>query len=130
MIKFKKTLFFITFFYFGNIFSNDLLEIRSGYNNNLYRIVFELKDEIKYKKEIKSKSLKLFFNNSDRIKNLSEFRKIHNVSDVAFDQAGKSITLFFSKKINAKNFFSIKKGKQNQNFRIVFDYTIEKLKKK
>ena len=130
MIKFKKTLFFIIFFYCENIFSNDLLEIRSGHDNSQYRIVFELKDEIKYKKEIKSKSLKLFFNTSDRIKNLSEFKKIHNVSDVVFDQAEKSITLFFSKKINAKNFFSIKKGKQNQNFRIVFDYTIEKLKKK
>ena len=76
-----------------------MIEIRSGHNNNKYRIVFEFKDEIKYKKEIKSKTLKLFFNTSDRIKNLSEFRKIHNVSDVAFDQAGKSISLFFSKKI-------------------------------
>ena len=130
MIKFKKTLFFIIFFYCGNIFSNDLIEIRSGHNNNKYRIVFEFKDEIKYKKEIKSKTLKLFFNTSDRIKNLSEFKKIQNVSDVVFDQAEKSITLFFSKKINAKNFFIIKKDKQNKNFRIVFDYNIEKLKKK
>ena len=84
-----------------------MLEIRSGHNNNQYRIVFELKDEIKYKKEIKSKSLKLFFNTSDRIKNLSEFKKIHNVSDVVFDEAGKSITLFFSKKINVKKIFLV-----------------------
>ena len=81
MNNFKKTLFFIIFFYCGNIFSNDLIEIRSGHNNNKYRIVFEFKDEIKYKKEIKSKTLKLFFNTSDRIKNLSEFKKIQNVSD-------------------------------------------------
>ena len=107
-----------------------MLEVRSGHNNKQYRIVFEFKDEIKYNKEIKSKSLKLLFNTSDKIKNLSEFKKIHNVSDVNFDQEEKSITLIFSKRINAKNVFSIKKNKQNKNFRIVFDYTIEKFKKK
>ena len=104
MIKFKKTLFFIIFFYCGNIFSNDLLEIRSGHNNNQYRIVFELKDEIKYKKEIKSKSLKLFFNTSDRIKNLSEFKKIHNVSDVIFDKAENRLHYFLVRKLMSKIF--------------------------
>lgn len=130
MIKFKKTLFFIILFYYENIFSNDLLEVRSGHNNNEYRIVFELKDEIKYWKEIKSKSLKFRFDTSDSIKNLSEFKKIHNVSDIKFDKAENSITLLFNKKINPKNLFSIKKNKQNNNFRIVFDYTLEKFKKK
>ena len=107
-----------------------MLEVRSGHNNNRYRIVFELKDEIKYWKEIKSKSLKLRFDTSDSIKNLSEFKKIHNVSDIKFDKAENSITLLFNKKINPKNLFSIKKNKQNNNFRIVFDYTLEKFKKK
>jgi len=130
LIKFKKTLFFIILFYYENIFSNDLLEVRSGHNNNEYRIVFELKDEIKYWKEIKSKSLKFRFDTSDSIKNLSEFKKIHNVSDIKFDKAENSITLLFNKKINPKNLFSIKKSKQNNNFRIVFDYTLEKFKKK
>ncbi len=130
MIKFKKTLFFIIFFYCENIFSNDLLEIRSGHNNSEYRIVFELKDEIKYRKEIKLKSLKLLFDSSDIIENLSKFKKIHNVSDINFDKAENSITLLFNKKINSKNLFSIKKNKQNKNFRIVFDYTVEKFKKK
>ena len=130
MIKFKKTLFFIIFFYFENVFSNDLLEVRSGYNNNQYRIVFEFKDEITYEEDIQSKSLKLFFNTSDKVKNLIDFKTIHNVDDMNFDRAENSITLTFNKKIFAVNLFSIKKNKQNKNFRIVFDYTIKELKKK
>ena len=107
-----------------------MLEVRSGYNNNQYRIVFEFKDEITYEEDIQSKSLKLFFNTSDKVKNLIDFKTIHNVDDMNFDRAENSITLTFNKKIFAVNLFSIKKNKQNKNFRIVFDYTIKELKKK
>ena len=130
MNNFKKTLFFILFVYCKNLFASDLLEIRSGFNNYQYRVVLEFSDEIIYKSEISNNNIELYFSSQISKTNLTKLKDIPNLKNLIFDNENNLIKFEFDRRIKIEQLFNIEKNKQNNNFRIVLDYTLDKSIKK
>ena len=107
MNNFKKTLFFILFVYCKNLFASDLLEIRSGFNNNQYRLVLEFSGEINYKSEISNNNIEFYFFSQISKTNLIKLKDIPYLENLIFDN--NLIKFEFDRGIKTEQLFNIKK---------------------
>ena len=126
MINFIK---FILLFliYFNQSFSNELVNLRYGSNEEKKRIVLDLRNDVIFDTRTFPNKIEITF--KTKIKFTDNFKKKNNLNELLFNQSNNTLTLSFDRLIFKPNIYLLQK-KKNKFARIVIDYSLEKIKKK
>ena len=126
MINFIK---FILLFliYFNQSFSNELVNLRYGSNEEKKRIVLDLRNDVIFDTRTFPNKIEITF--KTKIKFKDNFKKNNNLKELLFNQSNITLTLIFDRPIFKPNIYLLQK-KKNKYARIVIDYSLQKIKKK
>ena len=129
MIVFKKLFFFTAFlFYTIESVATELVDVRSGKNENFDRIVLDFKDEVYFSYEINNYNILIIFDKKVSLNKSFNLNK-NIVKSFYIDEYGKRLSIKIKENLIVKKLFKIDKVKNNF-FRIVIDFYPKPLKKK
>ena len=126
MINFLKFI-LLFFIYINQSFSNELVNLRYGSNEEKKRIVLDIKDDVIFDSRFFSKKIEITFKSNLKVNN--KLKKNNNLKEIFYDQSSKTLVLEFDRLIFKPNIYLLKK-KNNPFARIVIDYSLQKIKKK
>lgn len=126
MINFIKFI-LLFFIYFNQSFSDELVNLRYGANDDKKRIVLDLKRDLIFDSRIFSDKIEITF--KKKIKLIGKYKYQNNLNKFFFDDSNNTLNLFFDRIIYKPNIYLLKK-KNNKFSRIVIDYSLKKIKKK
>jgi N-acetylmuramoyl-L-alanine amidase len=126
LINFIKFI-LLFFIYFNQSFSDELVNLRYGANDDKKRIVLDLKKDLIFDSRVFSKKIEITF--KKRIKIKDKFKYQNNLKKIFFDDSNNTLNLVFDRSIYKPNIYLLKK-KKNEFSRIVIDYSLRKIKKK
>jgi N-acetylmuramoyl-L-alanine amidase len=126
LITFLKYI-FILFIYCNQSYSNELVNLRFGSNEEKKRIVLDLSNDTTFNHKIYSKKIEINFKKKFRLN--KKFKTKNNLERLVFDEKSNKLTLFFNVTIFSPNIYFLKK-KNHKYSRIVIDYSVKKIVKK
>ena len=123
---FKLTLLFII--YCNQAYSDELVNLRFGSNEEKKRIVLDLDKDLSF--DHKTFDDKIQINFKQRIKINKNIRAKDNLKSIHFDEEKNNLVLKFKKRIFKTNIYLLKKKKKHSFSRIVIDYSLQGSKKR
>ena len=94
MINFLKFI-LLFFIYINQSFSDELVNLRYGANDDKKRIVLDLKKELIFDSRIFSKKIEITF--KKKIKMIGKFKYQNNLERFFFDESSNTLNLIFNK---------------------------------
>ena len=110
MINFIKFI-LLLFIYFNQSFSDELVNLRYGANDDKKRIVLDLKKDLIFDSRIFSKKIEITF--KKKIKMIGKFKYQNNLERFFFDESSNTLNLIFNKLIYKPNIYLLKKKNKN-----------------
>ena len=110
MINFIK---FILLFliYFNQSFSDELVNLRYGANDDKKRIVLDLRKDLIFDSRVFSKKIEITFKGKIKIKD--KFKYQNNLKKIFFDDSNNTLNLVFDRSIYKPNIYLLKKKKMS-----------------
>ena len=106
MINFIKFI-LLFFIYFNQSFSDELVNLRYGANDDKKRIVLDLKKDLIFDSRIFSKKIEITF--KKKIKIIGNFKFQNNLKEILFDDSNNTLNLIFDRLIYKPNIYLLKK---------------------
>ena len=126
MIKLFKFIFFL-FIYCNQAYSDELVNLRFGSNEEKQRIVLDFSENISFDHKVLEKKIQIKF--KKKIKINKNVKKLNKLVRLDYDEKLNKITLNFKKDFFSTNIYLLKK-KKNIHARIVIDYFNKNNRKK
>ena len=126
MTKFFKFI-FLFIVYFNQAYSNELVNLRFGSNEEKKRIVLDLFEDSSFSHKVFEKKIQIKFNKKIKIKENIKLKD--NLKSIFYDINSNILTLNFKRSIFSTNIYLLKK-KNNVFSRIVIDYSLNNKKTK
>ncbi len=126
MINFFKFI-FIFIVYCNQAYSNELVNLRFGSNEEKKRIVLDLLEDVTFNHKIHGKKIEIDF--KEKIKITKSFQIKNYLDSIDYNDKSNRLILNFKQSIFSTNVYLLKK-KKNLHSRIVIDYSLKDKKKK
>ncbi len=126
MANFFKFIFFLII-YINQAYSNELVNLRFGSNEEKKRIVLDLFEDSSFSHKVFEKKIQIKFNKKIKIKENIKLKD--NLKSIFYDIDSNILTLNFKRSIFSTNIYLLKK-KNNVFSRIVIDYSLNNKKTK